>query len=49
MSTVLARRAVAPASTQGCSGGDSKATDASVRGEYSEDDWVLIGNIAPMS
>ena len=46
---MLARQAVAPESTQGSSGSDSKASEESVRGKYGEDAWVLIVNLAPLS
>ena len=46
---MLARRAALTASTQGRSGGSSRETKESVRGECNEYGWVLCGGEAPLS
>ena len=45
---VLSRQAAAAASTRGSSGGNYKSTEASIRGECSEDGWVPCGGLVPL-
>ena len=48
-SNVLARQAALAYLMQGCIGGGYKATDASARGECSEDGWLPCDSEAPLS
>ena len=46
---MISRQVVLHASMRGHSLSSSEATEASVRGEYSEDNWVPCGGEAPLS
>ena len=46
---LLDRRSATLASMQGCGGGESKASGASIGGECSEYGWVKSGGVAPLS